>query len=809
MQPRRWILEFSELGRKDVARVGGKNASLGEMIAHLQRVGVEVPDGFATTADAYREHLSRGGLDEGIRSALADYQADRTDLAHTAADIRRRIEGSELPQAIADDIRAGYRDLCDRFGGGADVAVAVRSSATAEDLPEASFAGQQDTFLNVRGEDAVVAAVLRCFGSLFTERAMSYRERHDFEHLQVALSAGIQLMVSADRGAAGVIFTIDTETGFPGAVLINAAWGLGETVVQGIVDPDEYVVFKPLLQREELSPILHKHLGEKAQRMVLAEGGGDATTRLEQTPAALQGRYALDDDDIVQLARWAARIEDHYGAAMDIEWAKDGDSGRVYIVQARPETVQSRKRAGALTRYRVGAHGEILAQGLAIGDAVAAGKSCVLLDPTDTSAFEDGCMLVTRMTDPDWVPLMRRASAIVTEHGGRTSHAAIVSRELGLPAIVGTGDATRALGTGREVTVSCAEGDTGFVYDGIADYEVVESDASSFPETRTQIMLNLADPGASFRWWQLPSAGVGLARMEFIISHFIKVHPMALLRPDEVDADAARTIRELTRGYESGEEFFVERLAHGIARIAAPHYPHPVIVRMSDFKTNEYAELIGGRAFEPKEENPMLGWRGASRYYDDDYREGFALECRAIKRVREHIGLDNVVVMIPFCRTPAEADRVIAEMKTHGLERGAGGLEIYVMCEIPSNVLLAREFAERFDGFSIGSNDLTQLILGIDRDSAKLAELFDENSPAVVGSIERVIADAHAAGCKIGFCGQAPSNNPAYAEILVRAGIDSISVSPDSFGEVSRHVSDAERALEEREAARYGGEPLH
>jgi pyruvate, water dikinase len=800
MDRTRWIAAFVNIGRDDVPRVGGKNASLGEMIATLRDAGVAVPDGFATTADAYREHLARANLGPEIEAALAAYQAGEHRLAETAARIRRRIEEVELPAEIAGDIRAGYRDLCRRFGAGGDVAVAVRSSATAEDLPEASFAGQQDSFLNVRGDDAVVAAVVRCFGSLFTERAMAYRERNGFDHFEVALSAGVQLMVGADRGAAGVIFTIDTETGFPDALLINAAWGLGETVVQGIVDPDEYVVFKPLVARDDLRPILHKRLGDKAQRMVLAEGP-ERTTRLEQTTADMQARYALTDDDILQLARWAARIEAHYGAPMDIEWAKDGDTGHLYIVQARPETVQSRKHVGALTRYRLGERGDMLAQGLAIGDAVAAGTTCVLLDPAQTSAFEDGCVLVTRMTDPDWVPLMRRAAAIVTEHGGRTSHAAIVSRELGLPAVVGTGDATRALGSGRDVTVSCAEGDTGFVYDGIAEFELIEGDAASFPETRTDIMLNIADPGASFRWWQLPSAGVGLARMEFIISHFIKVHPMALVRPTDVDDDDARAIRDLVRGYASGEEFFVERLAHGIARIAAPHYPRPVIVRMSDFKTNEYAELVGGRAFEPAEENPMLGWRGASRYYDDGYRDGFALECAAIRRVRERIGLDNVIVMIPFCRTPAEADRVLAEMASHGLVRGSRGLEIYVMCEIPSNVILARDFAERFDGFSIGSNDLTQLTLGIDRDSAKLADLFDEKNPAVVRSIERVVADAHAAGCKIGFCGQAPSNDPGYAELLVRAGIDSISISPDSFADVTEHVAAAESGMRKGRAA--------
>jgi pyruvate,water dikinase len=599
--------------------------------------------------------------------------------------------------------------------------------------------------------------------------------------MTVALSVGVQPMVRSDLGCAGVMFSIDTETGFDKVVLIDAAWGLGENVVQGAVDPDEYQVFKPLLSQPSLVPIIEKKLGEKAQKMIYARDG-DRPTRNVPTSKAERSAFVLNDQDILALARWACVIEDHYGCPMDMEWAKDGESGELFIVQARPETVQSRKEATAFKSYRIKSKGRKLVTGLSIGDAIVAGRACLIDSPRDIGRFVDGAILVTQTTDPDWVPIMKRAAAIVTDHGGRTSHAAIVSRELGLPAIVGAGNATEVLHGDQEVTVSCAEGDEGFVYEGRAEFETEELDLQSVPATRTHVMLNLANPAAAFRWWRIPADGVGLARMEFVVSNHIKVHPMALVHYDALkDEEAKRTIAELTRGYDDKTEYFVDRLARGLARIAAAHYPKPVIVRMSDFKTNEYADLIGGAAFEPKEENPMIGFRGASRYYSPRYQAGFALECQAIRRLRQDMGLDNVIVMIPFCRSTKEADRVLAVMAENGLKRGEHGLQVYVMCEIPSNVILAKAFAERFDGFSIGSNDLTQLTLGVDRDSAELAELFDEQDEAVKWMIESVIREAHKAGAKVGLCGQAPSDHPEFAEFLVACGIDSMSVSPDSF----------------------------
>jgi pyruvate,water dikinase len=599
-------------------------------------------------------------------------------------------------------------------------------------------------------------------------------------------------MVRSDLGGAGVMFSIDTETGFDKVVVIDAAWGLGETVVQGAVDPDEYQVFKPLLEDAALVPIIEKKLGGKALKMLYATGA-ERATRSVPTSKAERASFVLDDHEILQLARWACAIETHYGMPMDMEWAKDGNSGELWIVQARPETVQSRKEAGALKSYRVKSKGRKLTEGLSIGDAVVAGKVCLIRSAQEIEQFEDGAILVTETTDPDWVPIMKRAAAIVTDHGGRTSHAAIVSRELGLPAVVGTGNATEILHDDQDVTVSCAEGDKGFVYEGIGTFEVEELSLDDIPKTRTAVMLNLANPAAAFRWWRLPADGVGLARMEFVVSNHIKVHPMALVRFDTLrDDEDKRRIAELTRGYADKTEYFVDRLALGIARIAAAHHPKPVIVRMSDFKTNEYANLIGGAEFEPKEENPMLGFRGASRYYSPRYREGFALECRAIRRLRGEMGFRNVVVMIPFCRSIKEADRVLEVMAENGLKRGEDGLEVYVMCEIPSNVVLAKAFAEQFDGFSIGSNDLTQLTLGVDRDSDELAELFDEQDEAVKWMIRTVIEAAHGAGAKVGLCGQAPSDYPAFAEFLVDCGIDSISVSPDSFIAVKQRVAQAE-----------------
>jgi pyruvate,water dikinase len=602
-------------------------------------------------------------------------------------------------------------------------------------------------------------------------------------------------MVRADLAGSGVMFSIDTETGFPGVAVINAAWGLGENVVQGAVNPDKYLVFKPLLDRAGCRPIIEKTLGEKAKKMVYAEGGSGQTKNVNATRRERES-FVLSDDEILELGRWAAVVEKHYGRAMDMEWAKDGEDGKLYMVQARPETVQSTRQAALLKSYRLKQRGKRLLTGAAIGEAIAAGKACVIRSADEIDRFKDGSILVTEMTDPDWVPIMRKAAGIITDHGGTTSHAAIVSRELGVPAIVGTGHGTDVLQDSQEITLSCAEGDEGYVYEGILEFEEIELKLEDIPKTRTPIMINMASPAAAFRWWRLPAKRVGLARMEFIVSNIIKVHPMALVRFEEVkDREARRQIEQLTRGFKDRAEYFVDNLARGIAKIAAPHHPNPVIVRLSDFKSNEYAHLIGGAAFEPKEENPMLGLRGASRYYSDRYREGFALECRALKKVREEIGLDNVIVMVPFCRTPKEADRVLKVMAEHGLRRGENGLEVYMMCEIPSNVVLAEEFAKRFDGFSIGSNDLTQLVLGADRDSDELAPLFDERDEAVKRMIREVIGKAHESGTKVGICGQAPSNYPDFAAFLVEEGIDTMSLNPDSFIEVAQHVAEVEQRL--------------
>jgi len=783
------VLPLTAIRRGDVARVGGKNSSLGEMISTLKSAGINVPGGFATTADAYWRFVEVNALQDHIAKEIGKLDKELTNLAEVGSAIRNLILESPFPQDLEDAIRQAYRDM--RASGGGTVA--VRSSATAEDLPEASFAGQLETYLNVEGEDALLVACKKCFASLFTDRAISYRENHGFDHLKVALSVGVQKMVRSDLASSGVMFSIDTETGFPRTVLVTGAWGLGETVVQGMVDPDEFQVFKPLLEDQSLTPIVEKSLGAKSRKMIY---GAEGSTVLTETSDAERSSFVLADDEVLTLARWAAIIEKHYGLPMDMEWAKDGETGELYIVQARPETVQSRREAGALKTYELKNKGPLIVSGLAVGDAIGAGRVCRLDSPDEIERFETGAVLVTKITDPDWMPIMKRAHAIVTDHGGRTSHAAIVSRELGLPAIVGTGDATKKLSEGQDITVSCAEGDEGHVYDGIADFTVTEIDIARIPTTRTKAMLNIANPAAAFRWWRLPADGVGLARMEFIISNHIKVHPMALIRFDQVKDQTARAeIERLTAGYDSKGEYFVDRLARGIARIAAAHYPHPVIVRMSDFKTNEYAELLGGSAFEPHEENPMIGWRGASRYYHPDYRDGFGLECRAIARAREEIGLTNIVMMIPFCRTPEEADRVIAEMAKHGLERGRNGLKVYVMAEIPSNVVLAEQFAARFDGFSIGSNDLTQLTLGIDRDSDRLSALFDERHPAVTESIAKLLASAKKTGTHTGLCGQAPSDHPEFAGFLVEHGIDSISVTPDSFLRVKEQIAAAEAAL--------------
>jgi pyruvate,water dikinase len=797
------VLWFEKVGRGDVAKVGGKNASLGEMVANLSSKGVRVPPGFATTADAYWRYLEANGLKQKIADALAKLAAGKATLAETGGAIRRMFVQGEWPKETAEAIRASYAELCKRIGK-KEIDVAVRSSATAEDLPDASFAGQQETYLNIRGDNALLDACRRCYASLFTDRAISYRHVKGFDHMKVALSIGVQHMVRSDLGGSGVMFSLDTESGFDKVALINAAWGLGENVVQGAVDPDEYIVFKPLLADSKLTPIVEKKCGEKAKKMVYTSDAAQPTRNVP-TSKAERAAFVLADPDILQLARWAVAIEQHYGRPMDMEWAKDGESGELFIVQARPETVQSQHTASAFRTYRIKSKGKKLVSGLSIGDAVVAGKVCIIDSPKEINRFIDGAVLVTQTTDPDWVPIMKRAAAIVTDHGGRTSHAAIVSRELGLPAVVGTENATQVLHDEQEVTVSCAEGDEGFIYEGKADFESSEIDFTKTPKTRTQVMLNLANPAAAFRWWRIPADGVGLARMEFVVSNHIKVHPMALVHYDDLkDADAKAQIAALTANYNDKEEYFVDRLARGLGRIASAFHPKPVIVRMSDFKTNEYAGLIGGAEFEPKEENPMLGFRGASRYYSPRYKEGFALECRAIHRLREQMGFANVVVMIPFCRSTTEADRVLEVMAENGLKRGKNGLQVYVMCEIPSNVILAKEFAERFDGFSIGSNDLTQLTLGVDRDSSELAGLFDEQDEAVKWMIHSVIEAAGRAGAKIGLCGQAPSDHPEFAEFLVDCGIDSMSVSPDSFLAVKQRVV-AREATIPRPRARVRG----
>lgn len=787
----RYVRPLSDVGSRDVALVGGKNAALGEMIHELSGAGIRVPLGFATTAQAYRDYLYFNRIGQPLAELLARYDRGRLPLAQAGQAVRDLFLDGEFPPGMAEAIGGAYREL----GTAArrrNPDVAVRSSATAEDLPEASFAGQQETFLHIRGEKALLEACRRCLASLFTDRAIVYRQTRGFDHLKVALSVGVQCMVRSDRAGSGVMFSIDTESGFPHAVLINAAWGLGETLVQGLVDPDEYRVFKPLLQLRNALPIIERRLGAKEKKLVYSKRGRKPTRLVRTTPMERR-QFVLGNDEVVQLARWAATIESHYSRPMDMEWAKDGVTGEIYIVQARPETVQSRRGPATVKTYVLKQKGKRLLSGLAIGNAIASGRVCKLKHSSEMDRFVDNGILVTPMTDPDWVPIMKRAAAIVTDHGGRTSHAAIVSRELGLPAVVGTGRGTRLLKNGQQITVCCAEGEDGHVYAGAARFEVRDLSLSDIPATRTQVMLNLANPAAALRWWELPCDGVGLARMEFIISNLIKVHPMALARWETFrDREARRLIRALTRAWDDKRAYFVDTLAFGIALIAASQYPRPVIVRMSDFKTNEYAELIGGARFEPEEPNQMLGWRGASRYYSADYREGFALECRAIRKVREEIGLQNTIVMIPFCRTPAEADRVLEVMAVNGLQRGVNALEVYVMGEIPANVMLAAEFAQHFDGFSIGSNDLTQLTLGIDRDSERLAPLFDERNEAVRSLIGELIRVAHRHGRKVGLCGQAPSDHPEFARFLVAAGIDSISVNPDSFVAVKQVIAEAE-----------------
>jgi len=791
------ILWFNEVGLQHLAEVGGKNASLGEMYQELATQGIAIPYGFATTAQAFRDYLTANNLHQPISDALAKLAAGGQSLAATGHIIRECIRGGDFSSEQHRQISDAYRQLCEKQQT-PDLPVAVRSSATAEDLPQASFAGQQESFLNVRGVDALLAACRECYASLYTDRAIAYREEQGFAHDQVALSVGVQQMV--ESAAAGVMFTLDTESGFPDIVLISAAWGLGETVVKGSVNPDRYMAYKPFLERPELNPVIETTVGSKLCKMRYAlpeDEGQGAHGRAEATvtvPTSIdeQRSRVLQDDTVLQLARWAQVIERHYQRPMDIEWAQD-KTGQLFIVQARPETIESQKDRSVLVSYKLKEKGRVLLEGSSVGSAIACGPVCVVATPNDVEHFPEGAILVTERTDPDWVPIMRKAAGIVTNSGGTTSHAAIVSRELKKPAIVGCGNATELLHDGMDITISGADGATGKVYEGTLAFACETISLADLPATTTALMINAALPDGALQWWQLPVAGIGLTRIEFIISSQIRVHPMALVHPDRVtDTAVARQIAELHCGFEQPTDYFVDSLARSVAKIAASQYPRPVIVRMSDFKSNEYRGLFGGEYFELEEENPMLGFRGASRYYHPLYREGFQLECQAIRRAREDMGFDNIIVMIPFCRTPGEADKVLDAMAEAGLKRGSAGLKVYVMCEIPSNVILADQFAQRFDGFSIGSNDLTQLVLGIDRDSSVLKSLFDARDEAVKRMIEQVIRVAHEQGCKVGICGQAPSDHPEFAEFLVHCGIDSISLNPDSVARASVHVAAAE-----------------
>ncbi|HSF76169.1 MAG TPA: phosphoenolpyruvate synthase [Microcoleus sp.] len=792
------VLLFDEVGIADIALVGGKNASLGEMIQQLSAQGVRVPNGFATTAYAYRYFIQSAGLEAKLREIFADLDVeDLQNLRQKGKQARALILDTPFPRELQAAIADAYEKLCDRYGDSTDVA--VRSSATAEDLPDASFAGQQETYLNVQACAGVLECCHKCFASIFTDRAISYRQQRGFDHFEVALSVGVQKMVRSDLASSGVMFSIDTETGFKNAVLVTAAYGLGENVVQGTVNPDEYFVFKPTL-KQGFRPILDKRLGSKTLKMVYDIGGSKYTKNVSVI-AAEKNKFAIQDDEILQLAKWAVVIEEHYSKVrgtytpMDIEWAKDGNTGELFIVQARPETVQSQKSAKVLRNYKLQGSSAVLAKGRAVGESIGQGQARIILDVHKIAEFQSGEVLVTNKTDPDWEPIMKKASAIVTNSGGRTCHAAIIAREMGIPAIVGTGDATQILKNHQEITVSCSEGDEGKVYAGLLPFEIQETAIENLPRTRTQILMNVGNPEEAFGLSAIPCDGVGLARLEFIIANHIKAHPLALIHFDElVDESVKEEIAALTALYQHKPDFFTDKLAHGIATIAAAFYPNPVIVRMSDFKSNEYANLLGGRQFEPKEENPMIGWRGASRYYDPNYREAYALECKALKRVRDEMGLTNVIPMIPFCRTPDEGRKVLAEMAKHGLVKGENGLQVYVMCELPSNVIFADEFAQVFDGFSIGSNDLTQLTLGLDRDSALVAHIFDERNEAVKRMVAIAIKAAKKYDRKIGICGQAPSDYPEFARFLVELGIDSISLNPDSVLKTLLDVAKVEGA---------------
>src|SRR5271157_679176 len=794
MSKSRYVRFFEEFGIDDVPLVGGKNASLGEMFQKLSGQGVRVPHGFAITAEAYRYVLDKAGAWDALHAELDDLDPDDvTALARKGRRAREIVYGAGLPDDLAAEISDAYRMLQDEYGE--EVSLAVRSSATAEDLPTASFAGQQDTYLNVKGAESLLDACRRCFASLFTDRAIHYRIDQGFDHFKVSLSIGVMKMVRSDLSAAGVMFSLDTESGFRDVVFVTGAYGLGENVVQGAVDPDEFYVHKPTYQAGHRA-VLRRLLGDKAVKMVFVEGETKNTTRNIPTPKSDRARFCLTDEDVLELAGYACTIEQHYGRPMDMEWAKDGLDGQLYIVQARPETVASQRSVTALETYVLEGKGEVLTEGRSVGEKIASGVAKRMDNLEHLADFRAGDVLVADTTTPDWEPVMKTAAAIVTNRGGRTCHASIIARELGIPAVVGTGDATTCVPDGAVVTVSCAEGDTGRVYLGEIGFHVDRTEVADLARPRTQIMINLGNPDLAFKTSFLPNDGVGLARMEFIISEYIRVHPLALLHPEKVaDPEARRTIDRLTQGYVDGGAFFVERLSEGIGTIAAAFWPKPVVVRMSDFKTNEYASLIGGEGFEPEESNPMLGFRGASRYAHPAYAEGFALECRAMRRVRGEMGLTNVVLMIPFVRRVAEADLVLEEMARHGLRRGENGLKVYAMCEIPNNVVLIDEFAKHFDGFSIGSNDLTQLTLGVDRDSEIVAFDYDERDEGVKEMLRLAVEGCARNGIHSGLCGQAPSDYPDMAEYLVELGIDSISLNPDTVVKTTQRILELERRL--------------
>lgn len=785
-----YTLLFDEINMEDTDKIGGKNAALGEMISKLKEKGVKVPDGFATTSMAYWEFLDKNNIREELAGILNNLdREDFSNLRDIGEKCRKTILNAEIPGEIRDAIRNSYKELNNKYKE--PIQVAVRSSATAEDLPEASFAGQQETYLNIEGEEKLIKACKKCYASLFTDRAIKYREYNNFDHMKVALSIGVQKMVRSDKACAGVGFTIDTETGFEKVIFLTGSWGLGENVVQGNINPDEFYVFKPSLKMGKKA-VISKKLGTKAKTMVYGEHS--ATVNID-TPREKRGGYVLEENELETLANWSMAIEEHYKKPMDIEWAKDGISGELYIVQARPETVHaSKKDRYKVHTYKLKEKSDVLAEGKSIGNKIAAGKARILHSPEESEKLQPGEILVTEMTNPDWDPILKKGSAIITNKGGRTSHAAIVAREIGAVAVVGTGNATEKIKDGQEVTVSCVEGEKGYIYDGILDWEEQEINTENIKMPDTKIMMILGDPDQAFRLSSVPNTGVGLMRLEFIINNSIKIHPMALVNFDNLeDKDARKKIEDLTHHYDNKEDYFTDKLSQAVAMIAAAFYPNDVIVRMTDFKTNEYANLIGGHEFEPGEDNPMLGFRGASRYYNPRYKEGFRLECKAMKIVRDEMGLTNVKLMIPFCRTPDEGRKVISVMEEYGLKQGENGLEIYVMSEIPSNAILAEEFAEIFDGFSIGSNDLTQLTLGVDRDSEIVSDLFNEKDKATKNLISMVIKKARKAGIKVGLCGQAPSDYPEFAKFLVDEGIDSISFNPDALLKGIENVNEAEK----------------